>query len=99
VRESSAVATVPAKAAPNSLPLFSATVAALSFRPSGAVNVTLDNGQVWSQFGPEGRVPLQTGDRITLRPGLFGASVLVAPSGWITKVRLIPTVGADASGQ
>jgi hypothetical protein len=81
---------VPAKAALTNTPMFSAKVAALSFRPSGAVNVTLDNGQVWTQYGPEGRVPLRAGDTVTLRPGLFGASVLVGPSGWITKVHLIP---------
>jgi hypothetical protein len=81
---------VPAMAAPTNIPMFSAKVAALSFRPSGAVNVTLDNGQVWTQYGPEGRVPLRAGDTVTLRPGLFGASVLVGPSGWITKVHLIP---------
>ena len=77
------------------MPMFSAKVAALSFRPSGAVNVTLDNGQVWTQYGPEGRVPLRAGDSVTLRPSLFGASVLVGPSGWITKVHLIP---ANATG-
>jgi hypothetical protein len=68
------------------MPMFSAKVSALSFRASGAVNVTLDNGQVWSQYGPGGRVPLRIGDEVTIRPALFGASVLVAPSGWITKV-------------
>lgn len=79
------------------LPMFNAKVAALSFRPSGAVNVVLDNGQTWTQYGPEGRVPLRTGDTVTLRPGLFGASVLVGPSGWITKVHLIQTAAAEAS--
>ena len=81
---------VPKNAAPAALPMFSAKVAALSFRPSGAANVALDNGQVWTQYGPQGRVPLKVGDTVTLRPGLFGASVLVGPSGWITKVHLMP---------
>jgi hypothetical protein len=90
--------TVPTTEALTRMPMFSAKVAALSFRPSGAANVTLDNGQVWTQYGPEGRVPLRAGDSVTLRPGLFGASVLVGPSGWITKVHLIPgnITGADA---
>lgn len=94
-RASSPAPAVPAMEALTRTPMFSAKVAALSFRPSGAVNVTLDNGQVWTQYGPEGRVPLRTGDSVTLRPSLFGASVLVAPSGWITKVHLIP---ATATG-
>jgi hypothetical protein len=77
--------------------MFAANIVALSFRASGAVNVTLDNGQVWSQYGPSGRVPLHDGDRVILRPGSFGASVLVGPSGWITKVHLVSlsTLGSD----
>ncbi len=77
--------------------MFAANIVALSFRASGAVNVTLDNGQVWSQYGPSGRVPLRDGDRVILRPGSFGASVLVGPSGWITKVHLVSlsTLGSD----
>ena len=98
-RASSPAAAVPAVAAPTNMPMFSAKVAALSFRPSGAVNVTLENGQVWTQYGPEGRVPLRAGDTVTLRPGLFGASVLVGPSGWITKVHLIPTSATDPNGK
>jgi hypothetical protein len=74
--------------------MFTAKVVALSFRPSGAVNVTLDNGQVWTQYGPEGRVVLRNGDSVTVRPGLFGASVLVGPSGWITKVHMISAAPA-----
>jgi len=92
---SSPALAAPAKKALTNMPMFSAKVAALSFRPSGAVNVTLDNGQVWTQYGPEGRVPLRPGDSVTLRPGLFGASVLVGPSGWITKVHLISTSTSD----
>ena len=83
-------------AATTSLPAFSARIAALDHRPSGAVNVTLDNGQVWAQFGPGGKVPLQTGDSVTIRPGLFGASVLVGPTGWITKVHSIAAPGATS---
>ena len=90
---------VPAVKALTNMPMFSAKVAALSFRPSGAVNVTLDNGQVWTQYGPEGRVPLRAGDSVTLRPSLFGASVLVGPSGWITKVHLIPANATDPHGK
>jgi hypothetical protein len=74
---------------------FTAKVTALGFRRSGAANVTLDNGQIWTQYGPEGRVPLRAGDSVTLRPGLFGASVLVGPSGWTTKVHLISSQGSD----
>lgn len=96
---SSPAPAVPATAAPTNMPMFSAKVAALSFRPSGAVNVTLDNGQVWTQYGPEGRVPLRAGDTVTLRPGLFGASVLVGPSGWITKVHLIPASATGPNGK
>jgi hypothetical protein len=97
-RASSPAPAVPAKAARTNMPMFSAKVAALSFRPSGAVNVALDNGQVWTQYGPEGRVPLRTGDIVTLRPGLFGASVLVGPSGWITKVHAIPEAAKGPNG-
>jgi hypothetical protein len=86
-------------AATTRVAVFSAKISMLDFRPSGAVNVTLDNGQVWAQYGPEGRVPLQAGDSVTIRPGLFGASVLVGPAGWITKVHLMPTAGADGTGQ
>src|SRR5580693_3861598 len=75
-RTSAPALATPAMKAPTNMPMFSAKIAALSFRPSGAVNVTLDNGQVWTQYGPEGRVPLRPGDTVTLRPGLFGASVL-----------------------
>jgi hypothetical protein len=88
----------PTMRALTNVPMFSAKVAVLSFRPSGAVNVTLDNGQVWTQYGPEGRVPLRAGDTVTLRPGLFGASVLVGPSGWITKVHLIPAPTTGPNG-
>ena len=84
-----------AMAAPKAVPMYSAKVASLSFRPSGAVNLTLDNGQIWTQYGPEGRVPLRAGDTVTLRPGMFGASVLVGPSGWITKVHMISPVATD----
>ena len=97
-RASSPAPAVPAKAVRTNMPMFSAKVAALSFRPSGAVNVTLDNGQVWTQYGPEGRVPLRAGDIVTLRPGLFGASVLVGPSGWITKVHAIPVAAKGPKG-
>lgn len=98
-RASSPAPAVRATEALTNMPMFSAKVAALSFRPSGAVNVTLDNGQVWTQYGPEGRVPLRAGDSVTLRPGLFGASVLVGPSGWITKVHLIPTSATVPNGK
>jgi hypothetical protein len=81
------------------MPMFTAKVAAVSFRPSGAVNVTLENGQVWSQYGPQGRVPLRAGDGVVLRPGLFGAFVLVAPTGWTTKVHLIPSTAPDREGK
>jgi len=80
---------------PQPTELFHATVAALSFRASGAANVMLENGQTWTQYGPEGRVPLKVGDAVTLRPGLFGAFVLVAPSGWITKVHLLTARGGS----
>jgi len=93
------VPAVPAVEALTNMPMFSAKVAALSFRSSGAVNVTLDNGQVWTQYGPEGRVPLRAGDSVTLRPSLFGASVLVGPSGWITKVHLIPASATGPNGK
>jgi hypothetical protein len=81
-------------ATPRTAAMFSAKITALTFRPSGAVNVTLDNGEVWTQYGPEGRVPLKAGDTVILRPGLFGASVLVGPSGWITKVHPVPATPA-----
>jgi hypothetical protein len=42
---------------------------------------------------------LRTGDTVTLRPGLFGASVLVGPSGWITKVHLIPASATGPNGK
>jgi hypothetical protein len=77
--------------APPPAQLFRSTVAALGFRPSGAANVTLGNGETWTQYGAEGRVPLKVGDPVTLRPALFGAFVLVGPSGWITKVHLLPS--------
>lgn len=98
-RASSPAPAVAAMEALPNTPMFSAKVAALSFRPSGAVNVTLDNGQVWTQYGPEGRVPLRAGDSVTLRPSLFGASVLVGPSGWITKVHLIPATATSPNGK
>ena len=98
-RASSPAPAVPAVEALTNMPMFSAKVAALSFRSSGAVNVTLDNGQVWTQYGPEGRVPLRAGDSVTLRPSLFGASVLVGPSGWITKVHLIPASATGPNGK
>jgi hypothetical protein len=92
-------AAAPAPMSPTPTPqpteLFHATVAALSFRASGAANVMLENGQTWTQYGPEGRVPLKVGDAVTLRPGLFGAFVLVAPSGWITKVHLLTARGGS----
>jgi hypothetical protein len=98
-RASSSALAAPAMKAFTNTPMFNAKVAALSFRPSGAVNVTLDNGQVWTQYGPEGRVPLRAGDSVTIRPSLFGASVLVAPSGWITKVHLIPATATNPNGK
>lgn len=77
--------------APPPAQLFRSTVAALGFRHSGAANVTLSNGETWTQYGAEGPVPLKVGDPVTLRPALFGAFVLVGPSGWITKVHLLPS--------
>jgi hypothetical protein len=81
--------------APVQAAIVSAKIALLRFRQSGAAIITLDNGQIWTQYGPEGRVPLGPGDTVIIRPSLLGSHLLVGPAGWITKVHLIPTDGLD----
>jgi hypothetical protein len=73
--------------------MFKARIAALQFRRSGELVVTLDNGQVWTQYAAqEGKVPLVVGDTVTIRPGWLGTYLLVGPSSWLTKVH--PVTGA-----
>ncbi len=79
------VAPKPRASAPR-LALFHATITEMHFRGAGEFVITLDNGQVWTQYTAEGKPRIAVGDRVTIRPGWLGTYILSAPSEWITKV-------------
>jgi hypothetical protein len=66
--------------------LFHATITEMHFRGAGEFVITLDNGQVWTQYTVEGKPRIAVGDRVTIRPGWLGSYILTGPTEWITKV-------------
>jgi hypothetical protein len=72
--------------------MFRAKIVAMSFRRAGEFVITLDNGQVWTQYVTEGKARIGVGDSVLIRPGFMGAYILKGPTDWITKVHLL---GAD----
>ena len=63
-----------------------AQVTAVSTQPHGEFIITLDNGQVWAQKGPELNVKLKVSDSVTIKAGSLGSFMLVAPTGRSTRV-------------
>lgn len=52
----------------------------------GRKRITLENGQVWAQLMSSEPIDLQSGDLVTIRPGVFGSFLLVDPRGHSAKV-------------
>ena len=52
----------------------------------GRKRITLENGQVWSQIMSSEQIDVQTGDLVTIRPGVLGSFLLVDPRGHSVKV-------------
>jgi len=68
----------------------SATVASVSFRPTGEVVVKLDNGQVWEQAEiVTTKVRLKAGDVVTIRKAALGSYTLLTPSRMVIRVRRV----------
>jgi hypothetical protein len=74
------------RASAQRLALFHATITEMHFRGAGEFVITLDNGQVWTQYTVEGKPRIAVGDRVTIRPGWLGTYILSGPTEWITKV-------------
>jgi hypothetical protein len=87
-----ALTATPPPRAHATLPMFRAKIVAMSFRRAGEFVITLDNGQVWTQYVTEGKARIGVGDSVLIRPGFMGAYILKGPTDWITKVHLL---GAD----
>jgi hypothetical protein len=58
----------------------SAVVAAVSTKPRGELQVTLDNGQVWVQNQAVDYFPLKAGDKVEINVGALGSYVMWVPS-------------------
>lgn len=68
----------------------SATVAQVSFRPTGEVVVTLDNEQVWVQAEAVTiSVRVKAGDAVTIRKAALGSYTLLTPSRSSIRVRRV----------
>jgi hypothetical protein len=80
------VATPKPHASAQHFALFHATITEMHFRGAGEFVITLDNGQVWTQYTVEGKPRIAVGDRVTIRPGWLGSYILSGPTEWITKV-------------
>jgi hypothetical protein len=52
----------------------------------GRKRITLENGQVWTQVMSSEPIELQSGDRVTIRPGMLGSFLMVDPRGHSAKV-------------
>jgi len=66
----------------------SSTVSDVSFRPTGEVVVTLENGQVWTQAETvTTKARVKAGDEVTIRKAAMGSYVLVTPSRTAIRVR------------
>lgn len=68
----------------------SASVARVSFRPTGEVIVALDNEQVWEQAEiVTTKARVQAGDVVTIRKAALGSYTMLTPSRTIIRVRRV----------
>ncbi len=68
----------------------SATVAGVSFRPTGEVVVKLDNDQIWEQAEiVTTKARLKVGDVVTIRKAALGSYTLLTPSRMVIRVRRV----------
>jgi hypothetical protein len=86
VAPAAAPAAVPAPAKVKESDSVTTTVTALSYTLDGRFRATLENGEVWQQLELHPRIPLKSGDRVTLRKAALGSHQLVLPSGQSAKV-------------
>lgn len=87
--DSAKAAREPDKAKPRYPGSITDTVAAVRFKPTGELVVTLKNGQVWVQTDTLSMARLQAGETVTIRKGALGSYVLVTPSHVATHVKRI----------
>ena len=66
-----------------------ARVTKVSSKPHGELVVTLENGQVWTEIQPNSGARVKAGEQVTIKPGVLGSFLLVAPNGRSTKVTRI----------
>lgn len=62
-------------------------VAAVGFKPTGELVVTLANGQVWIQTDTLSLAKVKAGDTVTIRKGALGSYLLVTASNASTHVK------------
>jgi hypothetical protein len=68
----------------------SASVASVSFRPTGEVVVKLENDQVWEQAEiVTTKARLKAGDVVTIRKAALGSYTLLTPSRMVIRVRRV----------
>lgn len=53
---------------------------------NGRKRITLENGQVWSQIMSSEQIEVQTGDLVTIKPGMLGSFLLIDPRRHSAKV-------------
>jgi hypothetical protein len=63
-----------------------ATVVSLSRRSYGELVMTLDNGQVWVQQGPDARFTIGLREKVVIKAGVLNAFTAIAPNGRTTRV-------------
>lgn len=75
--------------APSQLPQIAAQVTSVHYKPRGELIVALDNGQTWEQAEYDGDVPMNVGDKVTIKAGALGAFYLKPHSGRLVRVRRV----------
>ena len=63
-----------------------AEITKVSSKPHGELVVTLENGQVWTEIQTNSGARVKAGDQVTIKAGVLGSFLLVAPNGRSTKV-------------
>jgi hypothetical protein len=63
-----------------------AQVTKVAVKPHGELVFTLDNGQVWYEIQTNSGIRIKTGDQVTIKAGVLGSYLVVAPNGRSSKV-------------